>query len=96
MSNNDVQQLRQEVRELMSAVTAVNERLQVWTQADYDWKKQEVEKRQSLEDKIQPVVIFFEDWTRAKKVLLWVVGGITATLGFYLLAYEVIKTFLQK
>lgn len=96
MSNNDVQQLRKDVKELMEAVTAVNERLQLWTQTDYEWKKQEVEKRQALETKIQPVVNFFEDWTRAKRVLLWVVGGVSAVLGFYLLAFEVFKTFIQK
>lgn len=96
MSNNDVQQLRKDVKELMEAVVGVNDRLQIWTQADYEWKKQEVEKRQSLETKIQPVVNFFEDWTRAKKVLLWIVGGVSAVLGFYLLAFEVLKTFIQK
>lgn len=96
MSNNEVQQLRKEIGELKDAIHGVNDRIQTWTDDDYRWKKQEVEKRQNLEETIKPVVQFFEDWTRAKRVLLWIVGGISATIAFYLLMFEFIKTFMSK
>lgn len=96
MSNNEVQQLRKDLAELKEAIHAVNDRIQIWTVEDYNWKKEEILKRKALEDSIQPIVSFFEDWTRAKRVLLWIVGGVSAVLGFYLLAFEVVKTILHK
>lgn len=103
MSNNEVQQLRKEIGELKDAIHVVNDRIetvnnrmQVWTDDDYRWKKQEVEKRQAVEKSIEKWVTFFDEWATAKKVFLWIVGGISATIAFYLLMFEFIKTFMSK
>lgn len=96
MSNNEIQNLRKDLAELKEAIHAVNDRIQLWTVEDYNWKKEEITKRKMMEESIKPVITFFEDWTRAKRVLLWIVGGVSAVLGFYLLAFEVLKTFIQK
>lgn len=96
MSNNEIQNLRNDLVELKEAIHAVNDRIQLWTIEDYNWKKEEVKKREALEKSIQKWVTFFDDWARAKKVIFWIMGGLSAILAFYLLAFEVVKTLLNK
>lgn len=96
MSKDEIIELRAEIKDLMTAITNVNDRIQAWTQADYEWKKQEVTKRQEFENKVKPMLDFYEDFTRTKKVILWIMGGASAILGFYLLIFEVIKTLWTK
>lgn len=96
MSRDEVKELKQSVKELTEAVNAVNERIQLWTDADYNWKKEEREKRNQLEVATKPLIEFFDDWSRTKKVILWVVGGLSAAIGFYLLVYEALKTIITK
>lgn len=96
MSQDEIKFLRGEIKDLMKAITDVNDNLQKWTIEDYNWKKQEIAKRMEFEEKVKPMLVFYEDWTRTKRVVLWLVGGLSAVFAFYLLVFEVLKTIWTK
>lgn len=95
MTTDDVRQIKEQLRDLSTKIEAVNHRIQIWSDSDYKWKKDEMQKRESLEMKIQPIVTFFDDWARTKKMIMWLIGGISAAIALFLLLHQAFMVFIK-
>lgn len=85
-------------KELMQAISDVNDNLQRWTVDDYNWKREEIKKRLEFEAKLEPVLEWLRSLAGAKKLgalavktVASLIGAGATVGGAYLLFKEIFK-----